>query len=128
MIKLGKLIVRWHHFNPLDKRVIYDEWGRKYVREFSSKEFFGTKCIVHLQKEDELPETTVVGIARLYKYNLVCERYADIYRYEEFNKDTGRKISLTNALNQLNLSKKERKEVWKDYNGRRKHLINTLID
>lgn len=34
---------------------------------------------------------------------------------DNFNKNVGRKISLARALNEINISKTERQQVWHDY-------------
>lgn len=132
MLKLGKLMVKWQHFNPTQNRVRHDKHGNKWIRLLTNKEFFGTICIIKVVDPlviegdaEEKEELVVTGKAKLHRYNNEWNSEKEVYftGFDEFNKETGRKLSLSAALKELNLNKAEREEVWNDYNNRCKLSI-----
>lgn len=129
MIKLGKLLVSWKHLNPADM-IVNDEDGSTWVRVPSKRDFFGTLCFVRVEGNDEV-NAKVVGGARLHRYTDRQRMNAyiqgakldvDLLGYERFNKETGRKVSLQHALDQLTeqglVTRDDRKAVWADYDSR----------
>lgn len=134
MLRLGKLMVKWQHFNPTNDRSMRDKYGRKWVRLISNKEFFGTICTIKVIEPlavegigEVQEELVVTGKSKLHRYNheWSIEKQEYMNGFDEFNKETGRKLSLQNALKELNLSKAEREGVWNDYNNRCKEPIQS---
>lgn len=133
MLKLGKLMVGWSHHNPTQDCVKYDEYGRKWVRQISQKEFFGSICTIRvIAKLDnaildvvEGGELIIEGKAKLHCYGKWVTdpktghtSFFYTPQYETFDKETGRKLSLANAISKLNLTKAEKEEIWRDYHNR----------
>jgi len=134
MLHLGNFRVNWQHFNPNQDLVIFDEYGRKYVRQLGAKEFFGTKCFIYSTEKAE-GELLSVGIAKLHKYNTKYNWSLEFPSapkggngFDIYNKEVGRRRSLENALANLDLTKEQKREIWRDYDSRIKHLINVIID
>lgn len=131
MIKLGKLLVTWNHSNPADTLVLIDENGNRWYTTPAKHEFFGTLCFARIPggtKDEKLDDlANVIGVARLHKYSDSDVRHMSFsdkpvrtyLGYDIFNKETGRKVSLRNALEQLTetgrLTVEERADVWEDY-------------
>jgi len=115
MLKLGKFRVNWHHYNPYVDYVLLDQYGRKYFRQIGNKEFFGTKCFIYpIDKEEG--ELLSVGISKLHRFNTWSLLNRD--KYDKYDKEVGRRLSLQKALSTLNLTKEEKREIWEDYVNR----------
>ena len=114
MLKLGNYRVNWQHFNPHKDYVILDKYGRKYTRQIGSKEFFGTKCFIYPINKEE-GELLSVGISKLHRYTWERMGYD---KYDTYDKEIGRRMSLGKALASLDLTKDEKREIWNDYKNR----------
>jgi len=49
---------------------------------------------------------------------VIARGEAECCALDNFNKETGRKIALSRAIEQLALPKEERREIWTQYHGR----------
>ena len=113
MLKLGNFRVQWQHSNPFRDLVIFDKYGRKYMRQISGKEFFGTKCFIYPLDKEEEGVILSIGVAKLHR-----DSGWGSVTYDIFDKEIGRKLSLEKALAQLPLTKEEKREIWYDYSTR----------
>jgi len=123
MLRLGKITVKWKHINPeLEKNVFVDKEGTKWIRKVNRKKFYGTICTVKVNEDlangisfSEMGELIIEGKSHLhYDYWM--------RKFDGFDKEIGRKISLVNALSRINFTKEEKEAIWKDYHNRKKQL------
>ena len=117
--------------NPNQDLFIFDKYGRKYKRQIGTKEFFGTKCFLYLDKKDH-EGPSFIGVSKLHKYD---EFFDTITMpnggngFDIFNKEVGRTLSLDHAIKKIvkdfkegnstfELTKEQREEIWIDYYNR----------